>query len=336
MSEPPRAATPMAFVRAMVLAYDKYGKDPASALRQAGISRRQLQRVDACITSAQMETFSGSAMQELDDEALGWFSQPLPWGSYGMLCRASVTSPDLGVALKRWCRHHRLLTRDVLLTLTIAEPYADLEVVEQVALDPRMRELCLLSLLRYVHGFACWAVDSRISVVESRYPHPAPRHAAAYRLFFPGPVRFDARRAGLRFATRYLALPLRRDEAAMRGMLRRALPLTVRQYRRDRLLVPRVRELILENPTAASLADALNLSVRTLHRQLRAEHTTLQALKDRVRCDRASELLLRTPRQIKQVARAVGFDSEKSFARAFKEWTGETPAEFRHKRSQDV
>jgi hypothetical protein len=43
-----------------------------------------------------MEIMSGAAMQELDDEALGWFSRRLPWGSYGMLCRASITSPDLG------------------------------------------------------------------------------------------------------------------------------------------------------------------------------------------------------------------------------------------------
>ena len=42
-----------------------------------------------------------------------------------------------------------------------------------------------------------------------------------------GEIRFDAR---------YLALPLVRDEAALRQMLQRALPLTVRQYRRDRLL----------------------------------------------------------------------------------------------------
>ena len=29
-------------------------------------------------------------MQELDDEALGWFNRRLPWGSYGMLARAST------------------------------------------------------------------------------------------------------------------------------------------------------------------------------------------------------------------------------------------------------
>ena len=53
----------------------------------------------------------------MDDVAVGWFSRRLPWGSYGMLCRASITSARLGLALKRWCRHHALLTDDVLFTL---------------------------------------------------------------------------------------------------------------------------------------------------------------------------------------------------------------------------
>jgi hypothetical protein len=57
-----------------------------------------------------METFSGLAMRALDDEALGWFSRRLPWGSYGLLCHASLCAPSLGVALARWCRHHALLT----------------------------------------------------------------------------------------------------------------------------------------------------------------------------------------------------------------------------------
>ena len=44
---------------------------------------------------------------------------------------------------------------------------------------------------------------------------------------------------------------------------------------------------------------------------------------------RATELLLRTTRPIKQVAAAAGFLNEKSFIRAFRGWTGQSPAEFR-------
>ena len=71
----------MAFIRAIVLAYEKYGIDPAERCAQAQITPRELRQTDARITAAQMETFSGTAMQQLDDEALGWFSRRLPWGS---------------------------------------------------------------------------------------------------------------------------------------------------------------------------------------------------------------------------------------------------------------
>jgi AraC-like DNA-binding protein len=332
MAQQAPAATPMAFVRAMVAAYAKYGADPAGALARAGITAEQLQRPEARVTAEQMETFSEAAMRELDDEALGWFSRRLPWGSYGLLCRASITSPDLGVALKRWCRHHRLLVDDVLLALRVTADRADLLVEERRPIDPRWREFCLLTLLRYVHGYACWAIDSRIGLHGVGFPHPAPPHHGAYALMFPGPVRFDRSVASLSFDAQYLQLPLRRDEAALRTMLQRALPLTVRQYRRDRLVVQRVRELLPAHPTAEGLARALNISARTLHRQLKDEGTSLQALKDRVRRDAAADLLLRTNRSVKQVALAVAFRSEKSFTRAFRQWTGDSPTEYRRKR----
>jgi len=50
-----------------------------------------------------------------------------------------------------------------------------------------------------------------------------------------------------------------------------------------------------------------------------------------VRQEQAMHLLRRTARPVKQVAQAVGFRSEKSFARAFRDWTGESPAEYRRK-----
>ena len=152
---------------------------------------------------------------------------------------------------------------------------------------------------------------------------------------FPGPVRFGAARAGFACESRYLGLPLVRDEPALRHMLKRALPLTVLQYRRDRLLVSRARDVLAahlaEVRDAPALADRLHVSVRTLHRQLREAGTSLQRLKDEVRRERALALLLRTRRPVKAIARAVGFDNEKSFARAFKQWTGRAPSAFRRR-----
>jgi AraC-like DNA-binding protein len=331
----PIAATPMAFARAITAAYRRHGQDPAEALRSAQIAPAKLHQADGRITARQMELLSEAAMRELDDEALGGFSRKLPWGSYGMLARASISSPDLRVALKRWCRHHWLLTDDIRLDLIESGTGAAIAIEERARIGGResgLREFCLMHVLRNIHGLACWFIDSRIVLHAARFPYPAPPHADALALIFQCPVIFNAARAAIRFDPRYLSLPLRRDEKALRQMLQRALPLTVRQYRRDRLLVQQVRQTLATHPaqthSAEGVAALLHISARTLHRQLKEEGASLQQLKDEVRCERAKDLLFRGRQPIKQIAAAVGFRSEKSFIRAFKGWTSATPSEF--------
>src|SRR5438445_10754187 len=140
---PRRAVTPAAFVRGVVAAYARYGQDPAAALARGQVTEHLVKSTEARVTAAQFEALAGHAMRELDDEALGWFSRRLPWGTYGMLCRASITSRTLGVALKRWCRHHRLLTDDLVHRLTVTDGVAELIVEEKRDLGP-MREFCLI------------------------------------------------------------------------------------------------------------------------------------------------------------------------------------------------
>ena len=340
MSTPPapsRAETPIAFIAAMVQAYAQRGMDPTAALQKAQIAPSLLNQTQARVTALQMEWMSEAAMRELDDEALGWFRRRLPWGSYGMLVRASLTAPTLGVALARWCRHHNLLTDDIRLTLSTADGLAHIDLHEAHDLQD-LREFCTVSVLRNALGVACWLTDSRIPLAATELHFAPPPHADSYRVLFDGLCQFKAPHSRLSFDAGYLQLPLRRDEAALQRMLQRALLLTVRPYRRDRLLVEKVRQTLAEHPehsrNAEDLAAWLNLSPRTLHRQLKEEGASLQELKDTVRRDTAVDFLLRTTRPIKQIASEVGFQNEKSFMRAFKGWTGQTPDEFRNKRPE--
>lgn len=332
VSKPQKAITPISFVADITKAYEKYGQSPSSALSAAQIAPELLKNPAACITAEQLETLSGYAMRELDDEALGWFSRRLPWGSHGMLCRASVTAPDLGVALKRWCRCHGLLTDDITLSLSTKGEVASIAITEK-NIAPTMREICLVSVLRMVHGFACWLIDSRIPLSDLAFPFIQPPHAAVYNAMFPGRARFENETTGFSFDAKYLALPPVRDETATRQMLQKALPLTVLQYRRDRLLIDRVRQLLKTHlkahapvfPNAEVLAEQLAISSRTLHRQLNEEEASLQQIKNDVRRAHALELLQRTNRPLKQIAHMAGFRNEKSFSRAFRAWTGKTP-----------
>ena len=319
----------------MVKAYERQGKDPSPALKTAQITPDKLLNSGARVTALQMEWMSATAMRELDDEALGWFSRRLPWGSYGMLVRASLTAPNLAVALKRWGRHHALLTDDISVDLHTRDGVAHLTLTEHRDLG-ELREFCVVSVLRNALGVACWLTDSRIPLIGTSLRFAPPPHADSYKVLFDGPTTFHATVNSLQFDAGYLNLPMRRDEAALQRMLQRALLLTVRPYRRDRLLVEKVRQALAEQPehsrNAEDLAQWLNLSTRTLHRQLKEEGATLQQLKDTVRRDKASELLLRTRRPIKQVASEVGFSNEKSFIRAFKAWTGSPPDVWRQER----
>ncbi len=321
-----RAETPMAFIRAIASAYTQRGLDPSHALRKAQITPSQL-KTNGRVTALQMEWLSEAAMRELDDEALGWFRRRLPWGSYGMLVRASLTAPTLGVAMQRWCRHHNLLTDDIALHLAHDKHTASISLQEHHPLG-ELREFCTVSVLRNALGVASWLTDSRIDLSQTELHFAAPPHHASYRVLFDGPTQFDAPLSRIFFDAGYLQLPVRRDEAALQRMLQRALLLTVRPYRRDRLLVEKVRQALAQHPehtrNADDLAAWLNMSARTLHRQLQEEGASLQQLKDSVRRERAMHLLLKTQKPIKQIAAEVGFANDKSFMRAIRTWTGHT------------
>jgi AraC-like DNA-binding protein len=332
---PRRAMTPAAFVRGVVAAYARYGRDPAEALARGQVLPDLVKSLDGRVTAAQFEALAGHAMRELDDEALGWFSRRLPWGTYGMLCRASITAPNLEVALKRWCRHHRLLTTDVLFELAVDGETATISIREQRDLGP-LREFCHVTLLRYVLGFSCWAVDSAIALRAAEFPYAEPGHVSVYPTIFCKHVRFDADRAAIVFDKHYLSLPLTRSPADLDTMLKGALRLTVlpyRPYRRDRLLVERVRRVLRETRGrilgAEDIASELALSTRTMHRRLREEATSLRDLKEEAKLELAKQELMRGRTPIKRIAEIAGFRNEKSFSRAFRSWTGTSPREFR-------
>jgi AraC-like DNA-binding protein len=309
-----------------------------SALTAAQIAPEQL-RQQASVSAQQFERLCDAAMRALDDEALGWFERRLPWGSYGMLARASSGAGTLGLALARWCRQHGLLTNAIALELIVQGGVAEIRLTERQPLRTSP-EFARVSVLRNLHGLACWWIASRLPLRAARFTHAAPAHASAYAGMFPGPAEFGAPHTALVFDAAYLKLPVVRDEAALSRMLHRALPLMVVPYRRDRLLVDRLVRILRTQPevahTADSLARQLHVSVRSLHRQLLAEGESLQALKDRMRRERAQQLL-RGPLPVADVAAAVGFANAKAFSRAFSQWTGLSPQAFRQQsKAMDV
>lgn len=169
-------------------------------------------------------------------------------------------------------------------------------------------------------------------------PYPEPPQAAAYADYFRCPVRFGVSEARILIPNRIL-------QARMPG----ADPVAHRLYRAqcDALLKMRRRSegsieericahlsLFSEQfPSAAEVAAVLGMSERTLRRQLEQEGLSFRELLDKVRADKARNLLVDSSLSVEVVARQLGYAEPASFIRAFQRWTGTTPAAYR--RAQD-
>lgn len=87
---------------------------------------------------------------------------------------------------------------------------------------------------------------------------------------------------------------------------------------------------------AASVAAAANMSVRTAQRIAAENGTTLQNLIDKIREQRATELLQNNRNDIGSIAFLLGYSDERAFRRAFRRWVGQTPSEFRKQMNKQI
>ena len=73
----------------------------------------------------------------------------------------------------------------------------------------------------------------------------------------------------------------------------------------------------------------LNMSTRTFRRRLKSEAASFQGLLNDVRVKHARRYLRDTNLSVEAIAVSLGFNDASNFRRAFIQWTGESPAEWR-------
>ncbi|HEX4786964.1 MAG TPA: helix-turn-helix transcriptional regulator, partial [Actinospica sp.] len=78
-------------------------------------------------------------------------------------------------------------------------------------------------------------------------------------------------------------------------------------------------------PAEAKIAERLSVSPQTLRRQLAAEGSSFQHIRDQMRRDHAIAALAEGRTPIERISEQLGFSEPSAFHRAFKRWTGATP-----------
>lgn len=169
----------------------------------------------------------------------------------------------------------------------------------------------------------------RFAPAEVRFRHAAPTTIDAHRGFFRCPVEFAAGDDAFSFPSRVLDVVPAAHNPAIAAF--------VRSHAEERLRATTASTraaayaAILRDPGggADEIALALGLGERTLRRRLREEGTSLRALVDEARRERARALVATSVRPLTEIALEVGFSDSSAFSHAFRRWFGRAPSALR-------
>lgn len=193
-----------------------------------------------------------------------------------------------------------------------------------------------LTGLATYHRLFSWLIGDAIALedVGVCYP-PLLSPQTVYDLLHHS-VSFEAGSNRLCFPAHYLSRPVVRTPHELNAMLTyfpfdivfdsvggQTLADTVHHLCKARLLKGEPL------PSLTELAGLLNLSCATLRRRLEEQHTSLNQLRERCRQSLAQEWLRDPGLTLEDISDRLGFSQPSAFRRAFRAWTGTTPAAWR-------
>ena len=295
-----------------------------------GITRQQINDPTVRVSYRQARTVIVRGLKVLRDPALGLLiGRNETIGSFGLLGLAMMTSRNFGEAMGVGIENHKICGS--LLDVDFAA--IDTHTVA-VQAWPRFGEIELLPFLCEELFSSCLAiarelVGPKLIPIRMELTYPAPRYSREYTATFQCDVRFGAQHNRVVIDTQWLEHPLPGYNPLTS---RQALALCHQQLRGascsdeivgsvERLLRSRLRE----HPRLTEVARTLHLSERSLRRKLADSGRIFREIHDRVRAERALELLRAGQLSVAEIGIELGFSDPREFRRAFKRWTGMPP-----------
>ena len=332
---------PMHHPRCLVEVAASQGADREQLLEGTGITELMLASTEARISLETLGKLIDNALRLTDNSALGLdLGRHLHLANLSMLGMAVMSSPDLRSALDLGLTYYRTVAPCWSLDLSIEGDAGRFVAQETMPLGER-RVFATEALLSSLAAMARTLAGTELPVMEIALPYARPEHVSRYVEFSRAPVRFNAERIEVRFDARALLRPLPAPDPISMRMAERQCAAIMANSSADEGLVVQVRRLLGAKPgdylDLGELAGALQTSARSLRRNLQRTGTSYQTLLDEVRRDHAHECLVGSNMTMESISEHLGFSDVRSFRRAFKRWTGVTPAEFRRiRRAQSL
>ncbi|PJI43887.1 AraC family transcriptional regulator [Ferrovibrio sp.] len=185
--------------------------------------------------------------------------------------------------------------------------------------------------------FTRWLSGTQILPRAVRFRHDTPETLSEHRRIFGLTPAFSAEDDSLLLGPETLALPVRQANPGLKAVLSGYVQAELARLNDDDPLRGRLADSLRaglaagQSPGIEAAAEALNLTPRTLQRRLAERDTSFQAEVNTLRCALAKDLLRGgdPSLSIAGIAARLGFADVANFHRAFKSWTGVTPAQWR-------
>ncbi len=262
----------------------------------------------------------------------------------GVVGFVMTNSPTLRVAIERSSRYHRLLN-GALSTKLIDDAQAGAAAIT-FTVDPAVADRT--EGLRHLYGVATTTavclvrnlIDPTFSPLAVDYATGRPTALEEPEKHFRAPVRYGQPVTKILFSKGLLDLPPKAADPELgRILVRHADELVAKFPVLERSWSDRVRERLVQGvrgelPPLSAVARELGLGERSLQRRLHEEGTTFAELEDGVRRELAQRYLTSSDLTLTEIGWLLGFKDNSAFHRAFRRWTGMTPARHRANATQ--
>ncbi len=312
------------------------GFDPYAVLQQAGIPPQAYDDPNARLDGAQLHNLIMAAKQIANDSYLGFLEFPAKLPMETEVSEKAMQTGTLGEAMEATSRFLENYRTDYTYHFRV-DPHTHeyqmgLHYKTREGLDPHFLHFYRLGS---VYKFGCWLIGNRIKLTRICFPEDCPDYCFDYEKMFHCEIQFNQPECLLCFDQKYLTAKVIRTSPEILDLGTRYTDwFTIPGQ--ERSLSSQIEHILLElqaastfNPPIEAIAEILSINPRTIRRMLARENESFQKIKVRVRCDLAIKLLLDSQLPISVVADKVGFAEPGDFTRAFTQWTGQTPKDYR-------
>jgi AraC-like DNA-binding protein len=192
-------------------------------------------------------------------------------------------------------------------------------------------ELTEFSLARIVCASRRGAAEQFAKAIH--ITHAAPAYRAEYDRIFQVPVVFESDKNALLADEEWLTLRSPLPSRYVFGILSDRADDLLKSLQSSKSTRGRVQTLLMPmlhagDPSIDAIAGKMGLNRQTLLGLLKAERVTFEKVMDELRHKMALEYLNGKKVSVNETAYLVGFSEPAAFCRAFKRWTGRSPAEY--------